>query len=297
MLHKLKRMDATMGRFLGSAEALPGTEPGDLKCEHYYRRYVDDPIVQFNKDAYARLNSIWKQIFQFAQAFSVTATASSAILDISEVYDAWERNPAFCEMIHAIEFSIHLECRLFEVDVYFVHVEQFLVNSERERERWISYSTDNMHFKRQATNLAPIKFFEKKMLHNSVAGNISAYNKEAEDKDALFVAYDVLSSLQRVLRYNKVLSNVVFLRPTEPVSDAQRPNRLDDLPDDIKYMICDKSRKDAAQEATTRLKSLLAQYNPDFNPAMSLKYARASNLTGGPEPLPDLDDTTGYWSD
>jgi hypothetical protein len=283
MMHSLQRMDAAMERFMGAKENPASeiladgetrpTEPPDLQPGAMYQRLCDRS-EQFDLDTYARLNSIWKQIFKFTKAFVVTATAGPAEL---KRYPGDPDDEDSRSMTEEIVFSIHLESELFTADVQLSYMNDMNVRYENEKVRWIEYSSTNMQFKRKETGLIPIVFYERKMLFDSVTRRITPYNPEKENMDALFVAYDVLSSLQRVLKYNKMLSVVKSL------SSHQAPSMPADLPDTAKDTIFAETRKQTEEVAARLLVSLLQQCRPGFLPGMSLIDARSNNLTGGLE--------------
>jgi len=283
MMHRLQRMEAAMERFLGTGPMVSeeddedmrlvdeifrddedqstNTEPPELPTDAPYKEYLErlKTLRREEGHTYERLNAIWKQIFKFTQAFFVTATVTPATLT---------RNQGAFNLNDEIEFSIHLDSELFTADLQFKYIED-----KRDTLRWIEYASANMKLKRDETNLTPIVFKQQKMLYEAVVGQSTPYDLEAEHMDALFVAYDVLSNLQRVLRYNKVLVAVQLFRP------HVSPQMPGDLSDTAKEIIFETYRKQAEEAATNLLRSLLLQCRPGFTPPMSLTYARRNTMT------------------
>ena len=301
MMHRLQRMEEVMDRFLGAEpvksvedndeidtlldltikedksttkdDQLAKLEPPDLVRHEEYQKYMDTQRV--NREllhTYNRLNAIWKLIYVTMQGFFVTAEAS----DVTSV-----RNQGPLGLHDELHFSIKLTSSLFTTTLEFTHV-----TKNDTQERFIGYSSKDMKIQEIEHGLEPIlfslydqaehkpepiRFKFSKELYKSDEWNFTPFDTVAELMDAQFVAYDILSQLQSVLRYNKTLEVVRIFN--------EKTSMFTDIPTEIQKSILENYKEMADEAATNQLRSLLLQCRPGFSPPMSLEYVRSSNLT------------------
>jgi hypothetical protein len=284
MLHRLKRMDAAMERFLGSSEEGNEvvSEMSDLSLKSKlpvleigasYKTYLDKKqLLRVHRDTYERLDLIWKQTFLFTEIFGVSATAGPAEIkiDLGPPSDIDSHVDDDHEDTERISFEVSLKCSLFTVDVKFVHTE--IIRYDDRKMRSIEYTISNMKSERPDVWRHVPKLRATKMLYNSMNGVLdpNPYNRDLEDKDAYFLAFDLLSNLQAVLRHNQLIDRMKVLYPIL---------KHGHLPDTAIDKIRELWIQDAKNNVMHHLRGMLEMCRPGFTPAMDLNDVLESTLT------------------
>jgi hypothetical protein len=282
MLHRLKRMDAAMERFLGSSEegnevvsemsdlSLKSKLPV-LKIGASYKTYLDQKQPsRFHRDTYERLDLIWKQVFLFTDDYGVSATAGPAeIKCVKDPPSNIESHvPDDRQDSEHISFEVRLECSLFTVNVKFVHTE--ITRRDDRKERFIEYIISNMKSERPDVWRHMPKLRATKMLYDSIHGDLDPYNRDLEDRDAYFLVFDLLSNLQAVLRHNHLIDRMKVLYPIL---------KQNNLPGPAIANIRELWIQEAKNKVMHYLRGMLEMCRPGFTPAMDLDEVLESTLT------------------
>jgi len=238
-------------------------EPPELQYSN--RRYeVTDYLANEEQRLLNRLNAVWKRICVSLKLFHVTATAGSVVYTCKDSDDIVESE---------YKVKINLTCELFTADLQLVYTENTRGFRADDCDEDISYKLWNMVIRHKSATLQPLVLNKSKRVFQTRDRYMVGFNQEAMLMDAMFVLYDILSSMRRLLICNKVL---VAARALRKLKNKKTP---EPIPDDIKGFIFRSYRKVSEESANELLHSLLLECRPQWVAPESMEFILNNTLS------------------
>jgi hypothetical protein len=240
-------------------------EPPDLQYAN--RKYEgNNYFAEREQLLLDRLNAVWKRICASLKLFHVTATAGQVVYackdnDYDDILEA------------EYTVKLNLTCKLFTADLKLVYTENIHGSHADYGDHDIRYKLENMAILHKSTILQPLVLDSSKKVYQTSMHFRADPNHESELMECMFVPYDIINSLRRLLICNKVLVAAGALRKLKHGEAHER------IPDDIKGFIFRSYRKLSEESANELLRSLLLECRPQWVVPERMEYIRRNTLS------------------